>query len=155
MDYGNENGRREGILLLITIKLDANVLLKWKNLTGDLLMKGTIISMRYVLSLNVYQNNWVDNGNWFQSLLSTDCTDDTFPFSIFLVKGDMTKLYPLNIGNVNLTWNFKFINEFRRMFSLNIYSPKRVTQKKQPGKRKTTIIMITALRLNAEGLKFT
>lgn len=57
MDYGNENGRREGILLLITIKLDANVLLKWKNLTGDLLMKGTIISMRDILSLNVYQNN--------------------------------------------------------------------------------------------------
>ena len=55
MDYGNENGRREGILLLITIKLDANVLLKWKNLTGDLLMKGTIISMRYILSLNVYK----------------------------------------------------------------------------------------------------
>ena len=57
MDDGNENGRREGILLLITIKLDANVLLKWKNLTGDLLMKGTIISMRDILSLNVYQNN--------------------------------------------------------------------------------------------------
>ena len=57
MDYGNENGRREGILLLITIKLDANVLLKWKNSTGDLLMKGAIISMRYILSLNVYQNN--------------------------------------------------------------------------------------------------
>ena len=55
MDDGNENRRREGILLLITIKLDANVLLKWKNLTGDLLMKGTIISMRYILSLNVYQ----------------------------------------------------------------------------------------------------
>ena len=55
MDDGNENGRREGILLLVTIKLDANVLLKWKNLTGDLLMKGTIISMRYILSLNVYQ----------------------------------------------------------------------------------------------------
>ena len=55
MDDGNENGRREGILLLITIKLDANVLLKWKNLTGDLLMKGTIISMRYILSLNVYK----------------------------------------------------------------------------------------------------
>ena len=55
MDYGNENGRREGILLLVTIKLDANVLLKWKNLTGDLLMKGTIISMRYILSLNVYK----------------------------------------------------------------------------------------------------
>ena len=55
MDNGNENGRREGILLLITIKLDANVLLKWKNLTGDLLMKGTIISMRYILSLNVYK----------------------------------------------------------------------------------------------------
>ena len=51
MDYGNENGRREGILLLITIKLDANVLLKWKNLTGDLLMKGTIISMRDICPL--------------------------------------------------------------------------------------------------------
>ena len=52
------------------------------------------------------------------------------------------------------------------MFSLNIYSAERLTQKKQPGKRKTTtiiitiiiiiiIIIITALRLNAEGLKFT
>ena len=57
MDDGNENGRREGIVLLVTIKLDANVLLKWKNLTGDLLMKGTIISMRYILSLNVYKKN--------------------------------------------------------------------------------------------------
>ena len=57
MDDGNENGWREGILLLVSIKLDANVLLKWKNLTGDLLMKGTIISMRYILSLNVYKKN--------------------------------------------------------------------------------------------------
>ena len=74
----------------------------------------------------------------------------------------MTKVYPPNIGSVSLTWNCKFINEFRRMFSLNIYSAERLTQKKQPGKRKTTtiiiiiiIIIITALRLNAEGLKFT
>ena len=68
----------------------------------------------------------------------------------------MTKVYPPNIGSVGLTWNCKFIDEFRRMFSLNIYLPERLTQKKQPGKRKTTIIVIiTALRLNAEGLKFT